>query len=78
MNRASRVRAPAATISADPDIEPPTGIPRKRPATMLPTPWPMKLRLASAGLPSAFGTPAATAAPCTRPTKASESAGSAR
>ena len=78
MNSARRVRAPAATISAEPDIEPPTGIPRKTPAMMLPTPWPMKFRLASAGLPSAFGTPAATPAPCTRPTNASESAGNAR
>ena len=78
MNSARRVRAPAATISADADIEPPTGMPRNTPETMLPTPWPMKLRESSAGLPSAFGTPAATAAPCTRPTNASESAGTAR
>ncbi len=78
MNSARRVRAPAAVMSADADIEPPTGMPRNTPETMLPTPWPTKLRESSAGLPSAFGTPAATAAPCTRPTNASERAGSAR
>ena len=69
---------PTAVMSADADIEPPTGMPRNTPETMLPTPWPTKLRESSAGLPSAFGTPAATPAPCTRPTNASESAGSAR
>ena len=78
MNRASRVRAPEAATMTEVDIEPPTGIPRNSPDTRLPVPCPMKLREASAGLPSGFGTAAATAAPCTRPMRASDRAGTSR
>ena len=59
-------------------MEPPTGMPRKRPETTLPTPWPMKSREATDDRPSGFGTAAETAAPWTSPMKASETAGSAR
>ena len=44
----SRVLAPAWTLSEEADIEPPTGMPRKKPARMLPAPWPMKSRSGSA------------------------------
>ena len=43
---ASLVLAPADTTSDDADIEPPTGMPRNRPARTLPAPWPMKSRSA--------------------------------
>ncbi len=75
---ASRVRAPACTTSDDADIEPPTGIPWKSPARMLPAPCPTKSSDASVGEPSGFGNPAETPAPWTRPTKASDTAGTRR
>ena len=56
-------------------MEPPTGMPRKKPARMLPAPWPMKSRSTLAGRPSGLGKPADTPAPCTRPTKARAIAG---
>ncbi len=75
---ASRVRAPACTTSDEADIDPPTGIPWKSPARTLPVPWPMKSRVALAGEPSGFGKPAEIPAPCTSPTKASDTAGTRR
>ena len=78
MKSARRVRAPDAATIDEVDIDPPTGMPRKSPDTRLPAPCPMKLRDASAGFPSGLGTAAATAAPCTRPMSASDSAGTRR
>ncbi len=74
----SRVWAPASLLSAEADTEPPTGMPWKIPDAMLPTPWPTKSRDASPYVPSAFGKLAEMPAPCTRPTKARESAGRTR
>ena len=75
---ASRLRAPLALTRADADIDPPTGMPRKTPATMLPTPWPMKSREGSDARPSGLGMPAETAAPWTSPMNASDNAGMSR
>ena len=75
---ASLLRAPLVETSADADIDPPTGIPRNAPDTRLPTPWPMKSREESDARPSGLGMPAETAAPCTSPMNASESAGTMR
>lgn len=41
---ATRPRPPAATTSDVADIDPPTGMPRNSPETMLATPWPLKSR----------------------------------
>ena len=70
--------APAAAVSELADMDPPTGMPWNSPATTLPAPWPMKSALSSDGLPSSFGTAAATPAPCTRPTNANDAAGITR
>ena len=78
MTKTSRVLAPPVTMSDDPDIDPPTGIPWKSPAAMLPAPCPTKSRDVSAGLPSGVGRLAPTAAPWMTPTKASEKAGISR
>ena len=42
-----RARAPASTLSAVADIDPPTGIPWKTPAATFAAPWPRKSREAS-------------------------------
>ena len=73
-----RERAPASLLSDDADTEPPTGMPRNTPAARLATPWPTKSRDASGYCPSGFGKFAEMPAPCTRPTNASETAGSNR
>ena len=67
-----------AATRADADMDPPTGIPRKSPATTLPTPCPTKSREASEARPSGLGMPADTAAPWTSPMKASDAAGTRR
>ena len=63
---AQRLRAPAATLSAVWPTEPPTGCPRKRPDSTLPTPWARKSRFGSALDPSGFGADSLTPAPWIR------------
>ena len=77
-SREVRDFAPAAAVRELADMEPPTGMPWNRPAARLPAPWPMKSAASSEGLPSSFGTAAATPAPWTRPTNANDAAGISR
>ena len=60
---AHRPRAPAATLNAVWPTEPPTGCPRKRPDSRLPTPWARKSRFGSDLAPSGFGADSLTPAP---------------
>ena len=77
-NSAVRLRAPASLTMALADIEPPTGVPWNKPARMFPAPCPTKSCELLGRLPSLFGNPADTPAPCTRPTNASDKAGISR
>ena len=52
---AQRVRAPAPTLSAVPESEPPPAMPWKKEQAMLAAPWPMKSRESSLSEPSVFG-----------------------
>ena len=60
---AQRPRAPAATLTAVCPTDPPTGWPRKSPASRLPTPCATKSRLVTERLPSGLGADSLTPAP---------------